>query len=65
MKREQFRYEIDYELAQIMALTSAKVSIREAIESLKIDSISKKKYYQLAKEGFQQLAKLGHIYILK
>lgn len=65
IKREQFEYELDYELAQIMALTSTKVSIREAIESLKIDSISRKNYYQLAKKGFQQLAKLGHIYILK
>lgn len=65
MKREQFQYEIDYELAQIMTYTSSEVSIRHAIESISQDANTKRKYYQLAKEGFSQLLKLGHIYILK
>jgi len=56
---------LDYELAQIMALTNSDISIRQAIESLELDPIIKSKYYQLAREGFQQLAKLGHIYVLK
>jgi SAM-dependent methyltransferase len=65
IKRDQFEYELDYELARIMALTNAEVSIGQAIELLGHDPNMTLRCYQLAKEGFQQLAKLGHIYILK
>lgn len=65
IKRQQFEYEIAYELAEIMAIANSEVSIRSAIESLPLDLNIKKSYYQVAKDGFQQLAKLGHIYILK
>jgi SAM-dependent methyltransferase len=65
MKREQFQYEIDYELAFIMTITNSQVSIRQAIESTSFDENTKKRYYQLAKEGIEQLAKLGHVYVLK
>lgn len=65
IRRERYEYELDYELTQIMALTNAQVSIRQAIESLQLDPVMSSRYYELAKEGFQQLAKLGHVYILK
>ncbi len=64
IKRGNYDYEINYELANLIMHINSQVSIREAIEKLYYNQDNKEKYYKLAKEGFQILSNLGHVYIL-
>lgn len=65
IRRDNFEYEIDYELARIMELTNSEISIRRAIHTLNLDATNTERYFKIARLGFKQLANLGHIYILQ
>lgn len=65
IKRDSFQYEIDHDLANILALCGPLQSLGNVIKSLDVDATSKQKLYTLARDGFKKLASLGHIYILR